>query len=222
MFSFEGEIRKCTKYGKAIFPCFRASRLVSEVGNVEKVKSASNTVDATRNFILRRIEDIRGTALGSYSQGYVRVYALLFILRIVRHLFRFLFFWQFTPEDYSHESQCSKTRKYSLIVFSIFLRIYSFGGQKQSTLIHFRLDHTGEKHRIHGHTHTPNMVYTTQYEHPSTNWNKVLPATKRCFVHRIFDMASTLYVLADERARAGATTMICLSQNPFEFDTKRA
>ena len=92
MFSFEREIRKYTKYGKAIFPCFRASRLVSEVGNVEKVKSASNTVDATRNFILRRIEDIRGTALGSYSQGYVRVYALLFILRIVTHLFRFLFF----------------------------------------------------------------------------------------------------------------------------------
>ena len=66
------------------------------------------------------------------------------------------------------------------------------------------------------------MVYTTQYEHPSTNWNKVLSATKRCFVHRIFDMASTLIVLAVERSRAGATTMICLSQNPFEFDTKRA
>ena len=84
------------------------------------------------------------------------------------------------------------------------------------------MTHTVEKHRLHRHTHTPKMVYTTQYDHPSTNWNKVLPATKRCFVHRIFDMASTLHVLADERARAGATTMICWSQTPFEFDTKRA
>ena len=71
-------------------------------------------------------------------------------------------------------------------------------------------------------TDTPNMVYTTQYEHPSTNWNKVLSATKRCFVHRIFDMASTLHVLADERARDEAIAMIRLSQNPFELVAKRA
>ena len=71
-------------------------------------------------------------------------------------------------------------------------------------------------------TDTPNMVYTTQYEHPSTNWNKVLPASKRCFVHTIFDTASTLHVLSDERARAGAITMMRSSQDPFEFDTKRA
>ena len=50
--------------------------------------------------------------------------------------------------------------------------------------------------------------YTTQYEHISINWDKVLPATKRCFVHRIFDMASTLHVLADERARDEAIAMI--------------
>ena len=64
--------------------------------------------------------------------------------------------------------------------------------------------------------------YTTQYEHISINWDKVLPASKRCFVHRIFDMASTLHVLSDERARAGAITMMRSSQDPFEFDTKRA
>ena len=71
-------------------------------------------------------------------------------------------------------------------------------------------------------TDTPKMVYTTQYDHPSTNWNKVLPASKRCFVHRIFDMASTLLVLADEPARNEAIAMVCLNQDPFEFDTKRA
>ena len=38
------------------FVVFRASRLVSEVGNVEKVKSASNSVDAIMKFILHRIE----------------------------------------------------------------------------------------------------------------------------------------------------------------------
>ena len=66
------------------------------------------------------------------------------------------------------------------------------------------------------------MVYTTQYDHPSTNWNKVLPATKRCFVHRIFDMASTLHVVSDERARDEAIAMICLDHNPFELVAKRA
>ena len=76
----------------------------------------------------------------------------------------------------------------------------------------------GENHQ----TDTPNMVYTTQYNHPSTNWNKVLPASKRCFVHTIFDTASTLHALANERARAGAITMMRSSQDPFEFDTKRA
>ena len=64
--------------------------------------------------------------------------------------------------------------------------------------------------------------YTTQYGHPSTNWDKVLPATKRCFVHRIFDMASTLHVVADERARDEAIAMIRLNQNPFELVAKRA
>ena len=87
----------------------------------------------------------------------------------------------------------------------------------------FRRDtHTVEKYRLHRHTHTPKYGYTTQYGHPSTNWDKVLPATKRCFVHRIFDMASTLHVLADEHARDEAIAMICLDQNPFELVAKRA
>ena len=62
----------------------------------------------------------------------------------------------------------------------------------------------------------------TSIIHTSINWDKVLPATKRCFVHRIFDKASTLYVLADKRARDEAIAMICLSQNPFELVAKRA
>ena len=38
MYNFEGEIRTYTKYGKAIFPCFRASRLVCVEYRCETVK----------------------------------------------------------------------------------------------------------------------------------------------------------------------------------------
>ena len=75
------------------------------------------------------------------------------------------------------------------------------------------------RERVHRYT---KYGYSTQYSHPSTNWDKVLPATKRCFVHRIFDMASTLHVLADERARDEAIAMVCLNQDPFELVAKRA
>jgi hypothetical protein len=35
-------------------------------------------------------------------------------------------------------------------------------------------------------------------------------------------MASTLHVLADERARDEAIAMVCLNQDPFELVAKRA
>ena len=168
MFSFEGEIRKCTKYSKAIFPCFRASRLVTEVGNVEKVKSASNTVDATRNFILRRIENTSRHHLGSYSLGYVRVLCrceLVFILRSLLHLFRVLFFWQFNAGRLPHQSQCSKTRNYSLIVFSIFLRILQFGGAKSINPNSLSTrSHRGKTSYPRTHSYTKYGIYYTIWQ----------------------------------------------------------
>ena len=54
-------------------------------------------------------------------------------------------------------------------------------------------------------------------------WDKSSTSkTKRGFVHRIFNMASTLHVLADERARDEAIAMIRLGQDPFELVAKRA
>ena len=85
-----------------------------------------------------------------------------------------------------------------------------------------------------GTANDPNAMHaTTTLTHPANaagilqkrwtiNWDQVLPSTTRCFVHRIFDMATTLHVLADIFARDEAIAVIFLSPNPFEFVAKHA
>ena len=134
MFSFEGEIRKYTKYGKAIFPCFRASRLVSEVGNVEKVKSASNSVDAIMNFKLHRIEAYIETPEVTIRKvkifGFMPMWTSLRFYVVYFTYFGVCFFDFLTTKLNTRESRCSKTTKYCLSLFSLFYPILRFGGPK--------------------------------------------------------------------------------------------
>ena len=137
-----------------------------KIGNVEKVKSASNSVDAIMNFKLHKIEAYIETPEVTIRKvrllGFTPMWTSLRFYVVYFTYFSVCFFDFLTTKLNTRESRCSKTTKYCLSLFSTFYLILHFAGQKQSTLTHFRHDHTGEKTSSpQTHSYTKIWVYYT-------------------------------------------------------------